>query len=358
MATFSAEQLRQLGIDVFKAAGASEANAVRVASALVDSNLAGHDSHGVIHIPRYVDFIHKGFIVPDARPTIIQESPTTALVSCNWTFGQVGAEFATRLGIAKARQSKVAMIGLVQVNHIGRLGEYSEMAIAEGMAAIVAAGGFFKDSGQAAPYGGAKRAIGTNPISIGFPGGETTGMMLDFATTAVAGGKVRLAMAKGTQLPEGVLIDKDGNPTTDPAAWDAGGALLPVGGHKGYSLSLAIEFLGRVMTGSADYATEGRGGPAFAHSGTLIIVMDPGAFRPSRGYAADADQVFKKMKAVPPAPGFNEVLMPGEPELRSRQERQKNGIPVPDSTWAEIRNTATSLGLPDPAEKVGSKVRC
>ncbi len=348
MRTHSPDRLRQIGADVFKAAGASDSNAQRVADALVDANLAGHDSHGVMHIPRYVEAIDNGVIAPDTSPSIVNETPTTALVSGGWTFGQVGAEFATRLGIEKARASGVAMVSLVQATHIGRLGEYSEMAIAEGMAAIVAAGGFFPDGGQVAPFGGAKRAIGTNPISIGFPGGETDGMMLDFATSAIAGGKVRLAVSKGDELPEGVLIDKDGNPTTDPNTWDAGGALLPAAGHKGYSLALAIEFLGGILTSAWGQEGGGYGGPGFATSGSLFIVMDTTAFSSSETYSAGADRVIKKMKSVPPAPGFSEVLTPGEPERLSTEQRLRDGIPVPDTTWAAICKTARDLGLPDP----------
>ena len=348
MRTHPPDRLRQIAADVFKAAGASDSNAQRVANALVDANLAGHDSHGVMHIPRYVEAIDNGAIVPDTNPAIVNETPTTALVSGGWTFGQVGAEFATRIGIEKARNSGIAMIALIEATHIGRLGEYSEIAIAEGMAAIVAAGGFFAEGGQVAPFGGAKRAIGTNPISIGFPGGDTDGMMLDFATSAIAGGKVRLAVSKGTQLPEGVLIDKDGNPTTDPNTWDAGGALLPAAGHKGYALALAIEFLGGVITSAREQDSGGLGGPGFSTSGSLFIVMDTTAFSSGETYRAGADRVVRKMKSVPPAPGFAEVLTPGEPERRSKEERLRDGIPVPDTTWADICQTARDLGLPDP----------
>ena len=348
MRTHSPDRLRQIAADVFKAAGASDSNAQRVANALVDANLAGHDSHGVMHVPRYVEAIDNGVIAPDTSPSIVNETPTTALVSGGWTFGQVGAEFATRLGIEKARTNSVAMVALVQATHIGRLGEYSEMAIAEGMAAIVAAGGFFPDGGQVAPFGGAKRAIGTNPVSMGFPGEGTDGMMLDFATSAIAGGKVRLAVSKGDQLPEGVLIDKDGNPTTDPNTWDAGGALLPAAGHKGYSLALAIEFLGGIITGAWGEKSTGYGGPGFATSGTLFIVMDTTAFSSGETYGAGADRIINKMKSVPAAPGFAEVLTPGEPERLSTEQRLRDGIPVPDTTWAAICKTARDLGLPDP----------
>ena len=348
MRTHSPDRLRQIGADVFKAAGASESNARRVANALVDANLAGHDSHGVMHIPRYVEAINTGVISPGTSPSILNETPTTALVSGGWTFGQVGAEFATKLGIEKARTNSVAMVALIQANHIGRLGEYSEMAIAEGMAAIVAAGGFFPDGGQVAPFGGAKRAIGTNPVSMGFPGGDTDGMMLDFATSAIAGGKVRVAVANDSQVPEGTLIDKDGNPTTDPNTWDAGGALLPAAGHKGYSLALAIEFLGGIMTNAWAQDKGGYGGPGFATSGTLFIVMNATAFSTGESYGAGADRIIDKMKSVPPAPGFSEVLTPGEPERRSTEQRLRDGIPVPDTTWTLIRKTARNLGLPDP----------
>lgn len=350
MGSARAEVLRELGERIFRAAGASAENARRVAESLVDANLAGHDSHGVQHIPGYVRSIREGVIVPDASPAVIRESPVVALVSGGWTFGQVGAEFATRMAIGKAKQSGLAAVGLVQVNHIGRLGEYAEIAAREGIVAIVAAGGFAEERGQAVPYGGARPALGTNPIAVGFPAERNPPMFLDFATTAIAAGKVAVARAKGLPVPEGAVVDREGRPTTDPNAYYEGGALLPFGGHKGYALSMAVEFLGRVITGSEQFAVEGRGGQYFARSGTMVLALDPAAFGNPDEYRYRADATIDRIKSVPPAAGFSEVLVPGEPEHRSRAERLRDGIPIPSATWQGIRECAQSLGLPDPGD--------
>ena len=348
MPTLKSEQLSELGEAIFLAAGASPENAVRVTASLVDANLAGHDSHGVQHFPGYVRSIQEGQIVADARPEVLRETAVTALVSGRWTFGQVAAAYATERAIEMARRSGLAAVGIVQVNHVGRLGEYAEMAASQGIVAILSAGGFAEERGQAVPFGGARPALGTNPIALGFPSGESDPMLLDFATTAVAAGKVAVARARGTPLPEGVLIDRDGRPTTDPNAYYEGGALLPFGGHKGYALSMAVEFLGRVLTGSETFATEGRGGAYFARSGVMLIAIDPAAFGPVADYRARADATIGRIKAVPPAPGHDEVLVPGEPEHRSRRQRLRDGIPVPMATWESIRDCAVGLGLPDP----------
>jgi LDH2 family malate/lactate/ureidoglycolate dehydrogenase len=348
MPTLTADRLRQVGEAVFRAAGASAENAARVTASLVDANLAGHDSHGVQHVPGYVRSIQEGQIVADARPAVLRETAVTALVSGQWTFGQVAAGFATGCAIEKAKRSGLAAVGLVQVNHVGRLGEYAEMAAREGIVAIVAAGGFAEERGQAVPFGGARPALGTNPIAFGFPAGRDDPMFLDFATTAIAAGKVAVARAKGLPLPEGVLLDRDGRPTTDPNAYYEGGALLPFGGHKGYALSMAVEFLGRVVTGSETFATEGRGGQYFARSGTMELAIDPAAFGPLEAYRDRADATIDRIKAVPPAPGHAEVLVPGDPEHRSRRERARDGVPLPQATWESIRDCAISLGLDDP----------
>jgi LDH2 family malate/lactate/ureidoglycolate dehydrogenase len=173
-------------------------------------------------------------------------------------------------------------------------------------------------------------------------------MFLDFATTSIAAGKIAVARAKGVPLPEGAIIDAEGRPTTDPNAYFEGGALLPFGGHKGYALSMAVEFLGRVLTGSERHMTDGRGGPFFARSGTLVIALDPNVFGPLAEYEARADATIDRIKSVPPAAGFSEVLVPGEPEHRSRAARLRDGVPVPEATWQSIRECARSVGLADP----------
>jgi hydroxycarboxylate dehydrogenase B len=344
MPSFRAEYLREISRRVFEAVGSPADIAGRVADALVDANLVGHDSHGVIRIPQYVQHVRAGQVIADARPEIIDESPTTALVNGNWAFGQVSAGFATKVAIEKARQNRIAAVGVVRCTHIGRLGEYPTMAAEEGMIAFVTAGGF-GGTGGAAPFGGSEVALGTNPLSFGFPAQESPAMLVDFATTSVAAGKISVARAKGEQLPPGSIIDREGRPTTDPEDFYNGGMLLPFGGHKGYSLGLVVELLGRVLTGADGYAQEGRGGPTYGHSGSFIIALDPGMFRPTDAYRAEVDRSLERIKGVKPAPGFTEVLVPGEPELRARTQRERDGIPIADATWSAIKATGSDLGV-------------
>lgn len=347
MPTLPVDQLRDLTEAIFRAAGASAANAARVTEAMIGANLAGHDSHGVQHIDHYVGAIEQGALDPAAEPAILRETPTTALISGRWTFGHVGAAFATRLAMEKARDQHIAAVGLVQSHHIGRLGEYGEMGVANGAIVMIMAGFGHRHANQA-PFGGARGALATNPIAIGIPAGDAPGMVLDFATAAVAAGKVAVARARGQQLPPGLLIDRDGQPTTDPNALHQGGALLPFGGHKGYALALAIEFLGRVLLGGETYREVGRGG-VYEESGTLVIAINPGAFRAPDDYAAAAANLIETIKAVPPAENFNEVMVPGEPERLTREHRLADGIPVPETTWESILQVAQRYQIPAPS---------
>ena len=168
-----------------------------LADVLVGSHLAGHDSHGIQHLPRYIKEVEAGEIVPSANPEIIEETASTALVTGSWGWGHLTADFVTRIGIKKARENRVALVSAVEVNHIGRLGEYVERAAAEGVVAILVAGGFGEEEPSTAPYGGSKALLSPNPIAIGFPTQGSHPVVLDFATTKVAGGKVMLAKAKG-----------------------------------------------------------------------------------------------------------------------------------------------------------------
>ncbi len=344
MLIYTADQLRRVATSVFRATGAPEDIAARVADSLVDANLAGHDSHGVMRIPQYVNGIAAGEIVVTARPEVAKENAATALVDGHWTFGQVAADYATRVAVRKACELGVAAVGLVRAHHVGRLGEWTELAASEGVIMIVFAGGFGGGHG-AAPFGGAGIAYGTNPLSFGLPAGERPPVMVDFATTAVAAGKIRVAMAKGEQLPPGCIVDKQGRPTTNPADYFAGGFMLPAGGHKGYGLAVAAELLSQALTGAETLAEANLGGPFYARSGSLFLALDPGLFRPREEYGRRVDATIDRIKAIPPAPGFTEVLLPGEPELQARRKRQAEGIPVAEATWEAIRGVSAPLGV-------------
>jgi LDH2 family malate/lactate/ureidoglycolate dehydrogenase len=346
--TYSAEQYLAVGEAIFRAAGASPENARRVTESLVSSSLSGHDSHGVIRFIQYVKAIEDGQIDPASRPTIIKETPASALIDGAWTFGQVGAEAATRVAIEKARSQGISLAALVRAHHIGRLGEYSEMACEEGMILMLFAGGFGGTAGTStlgvAPFGGAKGVFSTNPLSFGVPSGEMPPVMVDFATSAVAGGKISLARAKGEHLPPDSILDKHGNPTTDPEEYFDGGMMTTFGGHKGYGLAVVIEVLGQALTGALEYQ-DGGGDPVYAPAGSLFIAINPALFVREDSYRTQADAILRKIKAVPPRPGFDEVLTPGEPEQRARATRSREGISLPDRSWESIRQLAEKYGV-------------
>ena len=338
-------ELRSLVSSILRAAGADARNADRVAEALVSSNLAGVDTHGVMHLPGYVKAIGNDEIVPTAWPEVLSETPATALVSGNWGLGHVTAKYAMELAIEKGREQGIAIVGTVQTNHIGRLGEYAELAASRGMIGLVWAGGYGEQKPMAVPFGGSKAVLHTNPLAMGFPAGDEPTIVLDFATTAIAGSKVLLAQQGGKPVPPDALVDKHGNPTTDPATFNDGGAQLPFGGHKGYAIMLAVEYLSRILLGTARYADPSKGGIYMRDQGVSMMAFKADLFQPLDEFEALAAEMERRVRAVPPAPGFDEVIVPGDPEARNRAERTRNGIPITDEIWASLVVTAESLGV-------------
>lgn len=306
---------------------------------LVESNLMGHDSHGVIRVPFYISQIQSGVLVPGARPEVVNETATTAVVSGKWAFGQVAARYAAEVAIGKTKESNVAAVGLVQMNHIGRLGEFSAMMAQAGMFGIVIAGGWRPPIGGVTPFGGAGRALGTNPYSFAVPTGTHNIVLVDFATTVMAEGKLQVARAKKAPVPLGVVLDKDGNPSTDAEAFYSGGMMLPFAGHKGYALSLVADLVGALLPGGDTHQAFGN------QTGATMICLNIEAFRSLADFGEVVDRRLDEIKAVPPAPGFKEVLIPGEPELRTKAQREAEGIELPDATWNAIVETADRLGL-------------
>lgn len=341
----TAEELHTLSREVLLKGGADEHNADIVAEHLVSANLSGVDTHGVWHLPFYVKGMEAGEIVGTARPEVLSETDTSALVKGNWAFGHVTAKYAMDAAIEKAKEHHVAVVALVQACHIGRLGHYVEMAASEGMISMLWAGGFGVEVPATAPYGGRERVLHTNPLAMGFPAGEAPPMMFDFATTAVSGVKVLNAQRRGEQLPPGCLVDKDGNPSTDPNDYFDGGAYLPFGGHKGYALMMAAEFLGRIFTGSDNFTDVVRGGAIMGHQGVTMVVFKADLFRSFAAYTSQADEMGGQIRDVAPAPGFEAVLMPGDPEARTRSVRKREGIPIADDIWESIMEVAASLGV-------------
>lgn len=342
MPTFPADRLTAFARELFVALGVPADEAAVVSRSLVDANLAGHDSHGVIRIPAYLALISPGQLHPAARPEILQETPTSVLIDGHRGFGQIAGLFATDRAIEKAKSQGIAIAGIVNCTHMGRMGEYAERGVAAGCIVLTCVGGF-GGTGHSAPYGGTGRFFGTNPIAFGFGGAEVDPVIGDMATTMVAEGKLRVARAKGAPLPEGLILDKHGNPTTDVEEFYDGGSLLPFGGHKGSALALFIDLISTALTGSRDH-TEGAY-PAFGPTGTIVIAIANDLWRPAEAFAADVDATVQRLKSVPPAPGFPEVLVAGEPERRTRAQRLREGIEIAEATWAALREAAERLGV-------------
>ena len=340
-----ASRLRELVQEIFLAAGADDRNARVVAEHLVLANLSGVDTHGILHVPLYVTSIREKLTLPKAWPQILEESLTSVHVSGNWTFGQVAAKYTMETVIAKAKAQGIAIGGLVQTNHIGRLGHYVEMAADEGLIAMVWGGGYGVETPVAAPFGGKERVLHTNPLAFAFPLQGGNRMLFDFATTAVAGVKVENARQRKETLPPASIVDIDGNPSTDPQDFVKGGAALPFGAHKGYAMMMAAEYLGRIFTGADEHVEPSRGGPIFRHQGVAMIAFKADQFQSMASYQGCAEEMANRVRAVAPAPGFEEVLVPGDPEARARTQRSKAGIPIADDIWERVCEAAASLNV-------------
>ncbi len=345
MPVIAHDRLQGLIAKLLVANGASEEEAAIVSRHSVAANLAGHDSHGVIQIPIYIDRIHKGHIVPGAPFEIKQESPTSTVIDGNWGFGYVVSERATKITIEKAKQSNVAACTIVRQSHIGRVAAYPLMAAREGMIAIMTA-----DSGRGpkhvAPFGGTEPRLGTNPICIAVPSALGEPLVHDMATSAVAVGKIKLAQAKGVAIPEGWIVDADGNPTTDPNAYGKGAVLLPLGGpegHKGYGLSAMVEILSALLPGLG-FGVE----PTGRHNdGCFLAMFKVSAFRDLDTFKQEVADFAKYLKDTPPQKGVGEVLYPGEIEQRNEAERRKSGVPVDDKTWSQLKEMGEKHGFGD-----------
>ena len=343
MPTVQADRLTKIGSALLRAAGATPEEADAVATGCVNANLAGHDSHGIIAIPTYIDRIRAGHIVPGANWKIVRESPATTVIDGNWGFGFHVNARAMQLTIEKAKQTNVAAVTVLRQSHVGRLAAYPLMAIKHGMIGIATA-----DSGRStkvvAPFGGREARLGTNPISIAVPSDLDGPFCLDMATSAVAAGKVALAAARGEQIPTGWIVDDQGKQTTDPTRLRQGGALLPLGGSEGYKgsgLAAMVEVLCGLLTGLG-FGVD----PTGRHNdGCFMAVFNVDAFRPLKDFKKEVAEFAAYLKATPPSHGSRGVLYPGEVEYLCEQQRRKSGIDVEEATWEKLRALAKSFGL-------------
>src|SRR5262249_53132091 len=299
MPRLQADRLHGIGKALLVAAGAPPDEAEIVMQHSIDANLAGHDSHGIIQIPTYVDRIKVGHIVPGAPWTITRESATTTVIDGHWGFGYTVTERAMQLTIEKADKHNVAAATVYRQGHIGRLASYTLMAARADMIGLITA-----DSGrstkQVAPFGGREARIGTNPLSIAVPSDLDGPLFLDMATSAVAAGKISVAVARGESVPLGWIVDKDGRQTPDPTQLRRGGALLPLGGTEGYKgsgLAAIVEILCGLLTGLG-FGQE----PSGRHNdGCFMAVFKVAAVRPLRGVKKGGAEFARALQSQPPA---------------------------------------------------------
>jgi len=341
----AAVALRELVASAFRAAGSQDDEARAIADHLVDANLVGHDSHGVIRVAKYIDWHAQDMVLANRHASIVRETASHAVVDGQFGYGQVIGREAMDIAVRKARESGVCAVATRNAGHLGRIGAWAEHAASARLASIH----FVNTSGfgiLVAPFGGSDRRLSANPIAAGAPGPDGASLILDISTSAIAEGKIQVARNQHQALPEGCVIDAGGRSTRDPAAFygPPAGALLPMGGHKGYGLSIFCEILAGALTGGGTTHPDN----ATAHrlvNNMLSVVFDTSFFCGEEAFMNEILRMASFVRASPPAVPGGEVLLPGELERRTRTLRERDGIPLDTQTRRQIADSVTSLNV-------------
>jgi uncharacterized oxidoreductase len=338
MPIVSAESLQQTVAAILRRCKVPDEEAQIVAAHLVDAEACGVVSHGVLRVPQYVEALADGRTVPDARLRVVSDAPATLLLDGQQGFGQVMALRAMEMAVERAEGVGACVVSLSNCSHTGRLGYYTEHAARRGMAAMmmVNSGG----CGQwVAPFGGILGRLSTNPISIAVPSDGDEPVVLDMATSVAPEGKVRAAQVAGRMLPTGWVIDREGQPSTDPAALygPPSGALLPFGFHKGSGLGLLVDALAGGLSGG-NCCVDANAPKASKTDGVFIVAVKVAAFQELGGFRENIGRLVRHVKSSPPSEGVTEVLVAGELEARNRRRRSLEGIPVEPATWQAIQS--------------------
>lgn len=343
MPIIAADELTDLSTKLLTAGGVGAEEARLVAESLVGANLRGHDSHGVMRIPYYLDSVAKGELVPSAPLSVVKESPTTLVADGGWGFGQTQATRLTEALIAKAQTSGIGLGTLVRCGHIGRLGEYCEKAAAAGLVSMVMVN-THGNARRVAPPGGTAPRLGTNPLAIGAPA-EPAPLVLDFGTSATAEGKVRVKKIAGQLCPDGWLLDADGRPTNDPNTLygERPGTILPMGGpqaYKGFGLALMVEIFAGALSGGVTIRER-----PITQNGNCVfmLLIDPGHVGGQQHFADEITQLCAFVRGCPRIEGVAEIQLPGDPERRCLAERSTNGIPLDDGNWRQLTALCPNL---------------
>ncbi len=346
--TLSATALRATVERILHANGSSTNEAATVAHNLVLANLSGHDSHGVGMVPRYVDAVHEGGLTPNTSASILLDTGTLLTIDGGHGFGQVIGNQAMALGMERAKQHGSCIMTIKSAHHLGRIGHFSELAVAQGLVAIHFVNVMARPI--VAPWGGGDGRFGTNPCCIGIPLKGQPPFVLDFATSRVAQGKMRVAHMEGRSVPAGYLINELGQPTTDPGVVVVPqsnglfGALMTFGEHKGFGMAVACELLGGALSGGATWRGASDGRAAVLNS-MLTILIDPDKLGCRDSFEHEAAEFIAWVRQSPQPDGSRgSVQIAGDPERAARMVRERDGIVLDDNTWAAIVRAAGKVG--------------
>ncbi len=343
MPTFKPQSLYALTHLFASRMGSNPDEADEVADHLVRANLAGHDSHGVGMLPAYVRLLQDGLLVPNQTADTVLDAGALLVVDARRGFGQRMTADAVRRAIGRAKELGACVLALRNASHIGRVGTYAELAAREGCA-FTAFVNVTDHRDVQAPWACAEPRLGTNPFCTAVPGSDGPALMLDMATTTIAAGKARVAYNKGVPVPDGCLIDDAGQPTNDPTGFirDRTGAMLSFGRHKGSGLAVMCEIMAGAIGGGQRVDEAVRGGIL---NSMLATVIDMSKLGDADAIAQGIEATKAHIRTSRVAPGFDEVLLPGEPERRAARERADSGIPVDATTWRELMEAAAKLGI-------------
>lgn len=344
-----AEGIRKVCEDVLRKVGASEQNANIVATHLAESNLLGHDSHGIWRIAQYAEEIKENRLDPKGIPEVVNENNAVAQVRGNRTFGQVVSKFSTELAIEKAKIFGIGLVRMYSLAHTGRLGAWTEMAAKQGMAAVMYSGNV--GPGGIAPFGGKEGIMSTNPFSMAYPSSSQHPIVLDFATSTGLASKMPEVLSQRygeNSFSEPWIVNKHGKPSSDISELSDGGAILPMGGlssgHKGYAMSFMVMLFGALIgnLGNSEKTTVN----TQQYNGSSIIAIDLSKFLVLEDILEQTDVITDNIKSTPTMEGFDEVLYPGELEYKTSLERKSKGVPIsPGPRWDGIIKIVEDCGL-------------
>jgi len=339
---------------IFEHTECDSAESELISKYLIAANLTGHDSHGVLRTSRYVKWLAEGLFQAGRSIKIVSENDSMAIIDGDYGMGHWVANQAVNFGIEKAKKNGCYIVALRNAGHIGRVGSWAINAAAEGLVSVHFVNA--RGSVLVAPFGGTERRFSTAPFCVGVPRKDEPPVILDFATSIVAEGKVMVTAKGGKPLPEGALIDENGQLSSDPKTLygeagpdapvdlrDGKGAIRAFGDHKGSGLALMCELLGGALTGNG---TAGPPGRPFAN-GMLSIYIDAATMDDQGGFAKDVAEYVEFVLSANPADPAKPVLVPGDPERATEAERRANGVPLADDAWASIQEAARFVGIND-----------